>query len=68
MYIGYFGKDEVEVTSWSEFTANSIVRTCIQTPADSYTTNLKNEGCYVILVNYKDENGKVKDKYFTFMN
>jgi hypothetical protein len=68
MYIGYFGKEEVAVDSWAEYTENAVVRTCIQTPADSYTTNLKNKGCYVVLVNYKDENGKVKDKYFTFNN
>ncbi len=68
MYIGYFGENEVEIDSWAEYTENAIARACIQTPNDSYTTNLKNEGCYVILVNYTDENGKNKDKYFTFMN
>jgi len=67
MYIGYFG-EETEVSDWEGFVANAKARACVLTPADAFETELKNEGCYVILVNYTDENGKNKDKYFTFMN
>ena len=65
--IGYFG-EETTVSDWATYVANAKARTCILTPADNYETELKNEGCYVILVNYTDENGKNKDKYFTFNN
>jgi len=67
MYIGYFG-EETEVSDWEGFVANAKARACVLTPTDNYETELKNEGCYVILVNYTDENGKNKDKYFTFNN
>jgi len=67
MYIGYFG-EETTVSDWEGFVANAKARACVITPADNYETELKNEGCYVILVNYTDENGKMRDKYFTFIN
>ena len=67
MYIGYFG-EETTVSDWESYVANAKARSCILNPDDNYETELKNEGCYVILVNYTDENGKNKDKYFTFNN
>jgi len=67
MYIGYFG-DGVSVDNWDDYKALAKARACVLSPADGYTTSLKNEGCYIILVNYTDAVGKSRDVFITVNN
>jgi len=66
MYVGFAGAEPVEIDNWSEFKSTVTSYYGVLNPADCAEYTLKNNGYYVIVVNYSNGSRNV-DVYHTVL-